>query len=114
MERDGPQDEVGTVCSFSMKLAELCSNIRCLSYCAFLRDHTLEGTPTPPGKTRRPSACSETQRGAKRIAFSVVDGQRVLCDHTGAGQLLTVRLLIPSEKAPICLTVPSESSICDK
>lgn len=26
-------------------------------------------------------------------------------------QVLTVRLLIPSEKAPICLTVPSESSI---
>lgn len=112
MERDGPQNEVGTVRSFSMKLADLCSNIRCLSYCAFLRDHTLEGTPTLPGKTRRPSACSETQE--HRTAFSVVDGQRVLCDHTGAGQLLTVRLLIPSEKAPICLTVPSESSICEK
>lgn len=28
-------------------------------------------------------------------------------------QKLTVRLLMPSEKAPICLTVPSESSICN-
>lgn len=27
---------------------------------------------------------------------------------------LTVRLLMPSENAPICLTVPSESSICNE
>lgn len=35
-------------------------------------------------------------------------------DCTGAAQCLTVRLLIPSENAPICLTVPSESSICQE
>lgn len=32
-----------------------------------------------------------------------------LCDL-----VLTVRFWIPSEKAPICLTVPSESSICER
>lgn len=30
------------------------------------------------------------------------------------GQILTVRLLIPSENTPICLTVTSESSICQQ
>lgn len=35
-------------------------------------------------------------------------------DHAAAARRLTVRLLIPSENAPICLTVPSESSICQQ
>lgn len=35
-------------------------------------------------------------------------------DDAGAARRLTVRLLIPSENAPICLTVPSESSICQR
>lgn len=30
------------------------------------------------------------------------------------GQILTVRLLIPSENTSICLTVPSETSICQQ
>lgn len=35
-------------------------------------------------------------------------------DDAAAARRLTVRLLIPSENAPICLTVPSESSICQQ
>lgn len=33
---------------------------------------------------------------------------------TQTGQILTVRLLIPSENTSICLTVPSETSICQQ
>lgn len=77
-----------------------------------------EGRLTPRGKTRLPSACSETHRGAETnsdddsclFTFHI----SYVSDCTGAAQCLTVRLLIPSENAPICLTVPSESSICQE
>lgn len=48
----------------------------------------------------------------KRTREDEGNSKQSIVGHTGAGQCLTVRLLIPSENAPICLTVPSESSIC--
>lgn len=56
-------------------------------------------------ETGRPPACSGTQETSLHT-FQVPE------DPTG--QSLTVRLLIPSENTPICLTVPSESSICQR
>lgn len=77
----------------------------------FLPRWPLEGRRRSPEKTHRPSACSETQRGRESNEGNLKDFHQ---QFSSAGLRLTVRLLIPSENAPICRTVPSESSICQK
>lgn len=56
-------------------------------------------------ETSHPSACSVKQ---------VMSVERVRLLGALTVKILTVRLLIPSENAPICLTVTSESSICQQ
>lgn len=71
-------------------------------------------------RTRHLSACSGTAEKNYKINFTTKIRNNDNNVATLPGQLLaaftlnilTVRFWIPSEKAPICLTVPSESSIC--
>lgn len=56
-------------------------------------------------ETGRPSACSATQEASMH---------RFQVPKDPTGQILTVRLLISSENTSICLTVPSETSICQQ